>query len=487
MNKLIFSMVLVFGVLSAPADAKTNNVLMIGDKAPDIEAFEWIKGKPFDGYQEGRVYLVEFGATWCVGCKAAIPHLTELSKKYSDVLSVYGFFIRENNMSPDTVYTEHVDRVKEYVDGMGGQMAYNVGVDGPEGTLYQAWGEAVNWSGVPHAFIVDKAGRVAWVGSPISNRQEMDTVLAQVINNQYDLKSASEAYRKAYWQKVKSTVDFDGSKPLLVNGNGGDDTDFMFRSLLSKWRKGVRKKEGFGLDFIRDQSRLKGEKYDHLRDRIQLIGYPLSAMYFMAYNDRLPLSPFDPAEPVTSYGKLWPEVILEVNDPAPFADWRDEYKNGEYKELSEGFYNYSLIVPKEKANNRFLQSVMRSDLKSWFGYNVMIEERGMPVWYLKSGKDAARLLKRGPKDGYKGLYGKFHVTPDRLAAVVHGRRQDMVVLDDTDIEYGTDMSVMERLGQLPSGGTLDDFNSALKSYGLYLEEGTHKMRVIVIRDPNSLQ
>src|SRR5439155_11081345 len=44
------------------------------------------------------------------------------------------------------------------------------------------------------------------------------------------------AYNK--WQSEKDN-SFDIEKRFLVNGNGGDDTGFLFRSILTKWKHGM--------------------------------------------------------------------------------------------------------------------------------------------------------------------------------------------------------------------------------------------------------
>ena len=64
--------------------------LRVGEPAPKIEVAKWVKGSPTKGFELGKVYVVEFWATWCPPCRTSIPHLTELQKKYGNTVSFNG-------------------------------------------------------------------------------------------------------------------------------------------------------------------------------------------------------------------------------------------------------------------------------------------------------------------------------------------------------------------------------------------------------------
>src|SRR5437868_8519116 len=73
---------------AAPADKPADKpaiTLKAGDKAPAIKADKWVKGDAVTGFEKGKVYVVEFWATWCGPCKESIPHLTALQKEHKDV------------------------------------------------------------------------------------------------------------------------------------------------------------------------------------------------------------------------------------------------------------------------------------------------------------------------------------------------------------------------------------------------------------------
>lgn len=73
-------------------------------------------------FEKGKVYVVEFWATWCKPCIAAMPHLSALARKYKDKVAVLGIDIYEKN-------TTSIEKVKAFVDSMGDRMGYHVAID----------------------------------------------------------------------------------------------------------------------------------------------------------------------------------------------------------------------------------------------------------------------------------------------------------------------------------------------------------------------
>ena len=177
------SMALLAGVSFAVATHAQETKLKIGDAAPKLQAGKWVQGEPVKEFESDKAYLVEFWATWCGPCRVSIPHLNELHEKYKDKgLVVIGQDVWERDES----------LVEPFVKKMGGKMTYRVALDDKskeeQGAMAVTWMKAAGQGGIPAAFVVNKHGKIAWVGHPMSLKEK---VLEDVLADRYDLAKAA--------------------------------------------------------------------------------------------------------------------------------------------------------------------------------------------------------------------------------------------------------------------------------------------------------
>lgn len=57
---------------------------LIGQPMPSLELSRWVGPALSRGDMAGRILVVDFWATWCPPCRAAIPHNNEIARKYAD-------------------------------------------------------------------------------------------------------------------------------------------------------------------------------------------------------------------------------------------------------------------------------------------------------------------------------------------------------------------------------------------------------------------
>jgi thiol-disulfide isomerase/thioredoxin len=151
--------------------------LAIGDAAPALSVKEWIKGGPVDmAAGKGKnIYVIEFWATWHEPCRQAIPHMTELQKRYKDRGVV---FMGLTDEAPSLV--------KSFVQRMGEKMDYAVAIDEHD-KVFESYMKPFDQDGIPHAFLVDKEGRLVWHGYPVGS---LDKALDDLISGKFNLEEA---------------------------------------------------------------------------------------------------------------------------------------------------------------------------------------------------------------------------------------------------------------------------------------------------------
>lgn len=178
--------------------------LQVGDAAPRVDA-NAVKGR-VPSVSAGNITVVEFWATWCGPCRQTIPHLTKVQQYYgSRGVQIVG------------VSNEDEATVRPFVKQMGTQMAYNVVVDN-ENATFKAYMESAGVNTIPHAFVVDRNGRVVWHGNPAS--RELTNTLDKLTGNAPQRQSADEGTGAQGDTPQPPSVNGGVDKPTIITGPG---------------------------------------------------------------------------------------------------------------------------------------------------------------------------------------------------------------------------------------------------------------------------
>lgn len=184
MKKSITIALLLITTLTATAQ-RGRVTLKVGDEAPQLKV-TWLKGEAIDHFKDDQLYLVEFWATWCGPCKSAMPHLSQLQKNYSELLTVVGVNIWERNYQ-ERRYSTFTKRVTDFIEEMGDKMEYRVAMDQDDLYMAQKWMRAAGRTGIPASFLIEK-GRVVWIGHP----NLAEEVIKEVVKGSYNVEAVAK-------------------------------------------------------------------------------------------------------------------------------------------------------------------------------------------------------------------------------------------------------------------------------------------------------
>lgn len=155
-------------LIGITAFAQSN--IRIGEKAPAIKITDWIENTPADKDLAGKYIVLEFWATWCGPCIAAVPHMNELQKEFNRK-DLYYISISDEPVEKIKRTLKRVDFKSIVVTDQTGQTQKNYG-DKVEGL-----------QAIPLTVLIDNKGIVKWVGLPTQLTQK---VMADFLNGKVD-------------------------------------------------------------------------------------------------------------------------------------------------------------------------------------------------------------------------------------------------------------------------------------------------------------
>ncbi len=230
-----FTLALTAGAVALQAAAAD---LKVGDPAPKLQVAKWAQGEPVKAFAKGTAYIVEFWATWCGPCRVSIPHLNEIHEKFKDKgLVVIG----------QDCWERDEKLVAPFLKKMGEKMTYRVALDdkpsSDKGAMAETWMDAAGQNGIPSAFLIDKQGRVAWIGHPMTLKE---SVIEEVLAGSHDLKKAAADYSQRK-EREAQTMTLSRQLNQAMRGKDWDKAE----ATVAEMEQGLPEDERSGLALTR--------------------------------------------------------------------------------------------------------------------------------------------------------------------------------------------------------------------------------------------
>jgi thiol-disulfide isomerase/thioredoxin len=170
----------------------------VGAPAPALTIERWLRGGAVARFEPGRVYVLDLWAPWCGPCLGNMPELSKLQDRYG----ARGLVVIGLTGADD--YGSTLEKAQQAVAARAGQIRYRIAWDHDRET-YRRWMATEFEAGWPWSFVIDRKGRVAYIGHPSA----LPRILEPILDGTWNLDSARTAYdrRATMLGMVQAFVD----------------------------------------------------------------------------------------------------------------------------------------------------------------------------------------------------------------------------------------------------------------------------------------
>jgi thiol-disulfide isomerase/thioredoxin len=128
--------------------------IKVGQESPPIHISTWIKNEPQDKNLTNKFIVLEFWATWCGPCLAAVPHMNSIQARF-----------RQNDLYYISITDESVDKVNRTLKRIDFHSI--VATDLTRETFIQYGNGKDGLDTYPLTVLIDNKGLIQWIGEPL--------------------------------------------------------------------------------------------------------------------------------------------------------------------------------------------------------------------------------------------------------------------------------------------------------------------------------
>ncbi len=466
MKYIIFCISIIFLFPKvAHSQRQENDSLIVGKVIPDytfgdVKYYKSTAASISDF--RGKWLIMDFGGPNCASCIAHIPDFNDFQHEFGKQLQV----LLIENLEPtyEAVSSKDQDwKAKTYE--LYDKIRKKRHIDLPiafDSVLYHKY----DISGMPAIIIVDPDGVVRFTTGELKRSDILDI-----------LSGKTPTLEKMYTGKLQAHMrKYNFHAPLLtngLNGNGGSDTGFFYRSILTFWNDS---QPGWNIRY------LKGSFEAYCLD--------LTNLYKLAYLGKADWGDLD----TVFYGKFYYEPLLLTKDSL-FFHTSGSYSVSQIDRLHT--FSYSLTLPglnpdwpriSDNDKNK-IHHILQRELSLNFPYVATVEKHKRRVYRLISNpniKSKVRTTGGIPSvishksEGIQIKNAPFKVFKNWLALYFPHWRTS-IIIDETGLDNFGNVDINFDC-------KMEDYSSIvkeLKKIGISLVADEKEMNVLVIRDGNS--
>ncbi|TAM97043.1 MAG: TlpA family protein disulfide reductase [Chitinophagaceae bacterium] len=334
MFKLLIKSFLLSLLITPVYAQQYDHPLKIGEQVPDIQLRVLNSSQPAMHISQfrGKILILDFWSTWCSACIGEFPKLEVLQNKFKDKLMILpiGFELEPGDIRKFIIKNK--------------TFTLPTAIQTKQDSVIM---KLFPFNGVPHEVWIDKNGKLIGFSDQFALTSDN---IKQLLNG-----------KKIFLPGKQMDVNFDLSQPLLANNNGGRSTDFLSRSIITRYNPLLRQ--------------VQYNRTDSINTKITMINKTALILIKIAFGNSYADSSlgvtlgFDPMDKriilegdrIRSQFKHWPtfENLTE-------REWYDFEKNN--------LYCYETILPKSYSLREAYRKML-FDLQYFFKVKVLLEKR----------------------------------------------------------------------------------------------------------------
>ena len=165
MNKLIIVLIIFLSFLNAVEPDERGYIVKVGDESPDFK-MQLIDGKTITKKDlKGKVVVLQFTASWCLGCRKEMPHLEK---------DVWQKFKIKDFILIGVDRDEPLDVVQEFTKEI--KVTYPMALD-PGADIFALF--AAREAGVTRNIVIDQTGKIVFL-TRLFEEKEFKAMIAKI-------------------------------------------------------------------------------------------------------------------------------------------------------------------------------------------------------------------------------------------------------------------------------------------------------------------